>query len=405
MDPVTIHDLTTKFLETSQQYQVDYLIGQGAFGKVYKAHRKDNPSKFVAIKHMNSVREGMGIPQDAYREIKILKEISRFPHENIVTLERVFMNPHGAGHSPGLSLVYDYAEHDLGEIIRHHRKTNTRMEPRMIKSIIWQLLKGVQFLHENWIMHRDLKPQNILVTDSGDSPGTVKIADFGLARIFQDPLRSLVADGDVCTIWYRAPELLLGACHYTRAVDIWSIGCVFAELILTRAIFTGSEVKKKHAVQADQIKKIFRILGKPDLEKWPDMKHLMFYGEVAGWPADEYQFCLPQVLKIDRNSSACDLLLHILEYDPKQRWTAEQALQHRYFTEPPEPHQNVFVRQNGQVSKYPARMPAQEAPGPAGAPPAAGAPVAQQHANAKRPADPAAAAASSTSQKRPKFYA
>eukprot|EP00474_Spongospora_subterranea_P008933 CRZ09391.1 hypothetical protein [Spongospora subterranea] len=360
MDPVTISDLVIKFQETSQEFKTDYLIGQGAFGKVYKAHRKDNPTKFVAIKHMNSVREGMGIPQDAYREIKVLKEISRFPHENIVTLERVFMNPRGAGDAPGLSLVYDYAEHDLGEIIRHHRKSSMRMEIRMIKSIIWQLLKGVQFLHENWIMHRDLKPQNILVTDSGDQPGTVKIADFGLARLFQDPLRSLAADGDVCTIWYRAPELLLGAAHYTRAVDIWSIGCVFAELIIARAIFQGIEVKKKHAVQADQLKKIFRVLGKPTVEQWPDVVHLIFHNEIAAWPNSEFEFCLPQLLKIDRNSALCDVLLHLLEYDPKQRYTAEQALQHRWFSEAPEPHQNVFLRPNGQLYKYPARLPAQD---------------------------------------------
>jgi hypothetical protein len=131
-------------------------IGQGAFGVVHKAVEEKYPSKVVAIKRMKSVRQGMGIPQDAYREIKILKEISRFPHENIVKLERVYMSKDSNDHSAMLNLVYSYAEHDLAEIIRHHRSNSIRISQRMIKSIMWQLLQGLNFLHQNWIIHRDI---------------------------------------------------------------------------------------------------------------------------------------------------------------------------------------------------------------------------------------------------------
>lgn len=140
------------------QYRKGPLLGQGAFGIVNQAWDIDDQEKCVAIKHMKSIRETTGIPQDAYREIKLLKELNGFPPEktrNIVKLERVFMNRDSDG-SNALNLVYGYAEHDLAEIIRFHRSSNIPMDRRMIKSILFQLLNGLKFLHENWIMHRDM---------------------------------------------------------------------------------------------------------------------------------------------------------------------------------------------------------------------------------------------------------
>lgn len=116
----------------------------------------------------------------------------------------------------------------------------------MIRSIMHQMLSGIHYLHSNWIMHRDLKPANILVMGRGEQCGVVKIADFGLARIFQAPLKPLRET--VVTLWYRAPELLLGAKHYTRAVDMWAIGCIFAELISLRPLFLGIEEKDDKGV-------------------------------------------------------------------------------------------------------------------------------------------------------------
>lgn len=155
-------------------------------------------------------------------------------HENIVKLVNVHIN-HG---DMSLYLAFDYAEHDLYEIIRHHReKISCSINAYTVKSLLWQILNGLNYLHSNWIVHRDLKPSNILVMGEGEEQGVVKIGDFGLARIFQAPLRPLSENGVVVTIWYRAPELLLGSKHYTSAVDMWAVGCIFAELLTLKPLF------------------------------------------------------------------------------------------------------------------------------------------------------------------------
>jgi len=108
---------------------------------------------------------------------------------------------------------------------------------RVVKSIMWQILNGINYIHNNWVVHRDLKPSNILIMGKGPDYGRVKIADFGMARLFQQPLRALHYDGVVVTVWYRAPELLLGAKHYTKAIDMWAIGCIFGELLTSSPLF------------------------------------------------------------------------------------------------------------------------------------------------------------------------
>lgn len=154
----------------------------------------------------------------------------------------------------------------LQQIIHHNTSVlRSTIPPPIIKSLLYQLLNGVEYLHNQHILHRDLKPANILVT----SGGTVKIGDLGLARLVRNPLQPLsVGDKVVVTIWYRAPELLLGAKHYTTAVDNWAVGCIFAELLSLRPIFKGEEAKldakKNVPFQRDQAIKIFEILGTPD---------------------------------------------------------------------------------------------------------------------------------------------
>ncbi|GFH23202.1 protein kinase domain-containing protein, partial [Haematococcus lacustris] len=217
---------------------------------------------------------------------------------------------------------------------------------------MWQLLNGLNYLHQNWIMHRDLKPSNVLVMahdDSDpDSQGRVRVADFGLARIFQAPLRSLAENGIVVTIWcggqqhlarasswhggscrYRAPELLLGARHYTRAVDVWAAGCILAELCTLRPLFQGTELKPNNPFQSDQVDRIFKVLGHPDTATWPQLPHL------PHWANNNNNVRLP--------AEAWDLLARMLEYDPVARITAEEALAHPYFTHhAPAPTANVL---------------------------------------------------------------
>lgn len=287
---------------------------------------------FVAVKKFKSFKSGDGISPTAIREIKLLRELK---NRYIVDLVDVMLDEA----DKALYLVFDYAEHDLLEMIRwHHNRASQPMPMPTVKSLLWQILHGMNYLHKNWIIHRDLKPSNILVTGQDKPPnerGCVKIADFGLARLFQAPLRPLTdVDAVVVTIWYRAPELLLGAKHYTKAIDLWAIGCIFAELITSKPLFQGQEKERKgddrNPFQADQIDKIFRILGKPTLEQWPGAADLPNWTHAQTWQA--YPCVLHERIRgLPKGSAGYDLLSKLLEYDPNKRITAENALRHPFF--------------------------------------------------------------------------
>lgn len=328
--------------EWLQQYNLIGKIGEGTYGLVFLARTKApaNRGKSIAIKKFKQSKDGDGVSPTAIREIMLLREIS---HENVVKLVNVHIN-----HTDmSLYLAFDYAEFDLYEIIRHHRdKVNQIINPYTVKSLLWQLLNGLNYLHSNWIIHRDLKPSNILVMGEGEEHGVVKIADFGLARIYQAPLNFLSHNGVVVTIWYRAPELLLGAKHYTSAVDMWAVGCIFAELLTLKPLFQGAEAKStQNPFQFDQLDKIFKILGHPTPEKWPTLVSLPHWNSdsqhIQGRKYDTNG--LPNVVHLSPKSPAYDLLSKMLEYDPRKRITAAQALEHEYFRIEPQPGRNALV--------------------------------------------------------------
>ncbi|WVQ86170.1 serine/threonine-protein kinase SSN3 [Cryptococcus sp. DSM 104549] len=287
-----------------------------------------------AIKKFKPDKEGdvltyAGISQSGAREIMLNRELH---HRNLVALREVILE------DKSIYMVFEYAEHDFLQIIHHHSQTARAPIPSpTLRRLLHQLLCGVHFLHSNFVLHRDLKPANILVTASG----VVKIGDLGLARLWHKPLATgglFGGDKVVVTIWYRAPELILGAKHYTAAVDLWAIGCIYAELLSLRPIFKGDEAKmdgkKTLPFQRDQMGKICDVLGAVKPEQWPGIVHMPEYRTYQTTGPYQTNNPLPQWYQ-NRSSSAqgYDLLLKLFEWDPARRITARDALAHPWFQE------------------------------------------------------------------------
>lgn len=231
------------------------------------------------------------------------------------------------------------------------------MSPGMVKSLMWQLLNGINYLHQNWVIHRDLKPCNVLVMGQGKDVGRVRIADLGLARIFQAPLRPLCDNGLVVTIWYRAPEILLGSKHYTKAIDMWAMGCIFAEMMICQPLFQGNE-KKGAEFQSDQLSKIASWCGRLTPEIWPDCVKLPFWSKLQEQPFADNTLSRSNIeLQISKmyGQAALDLLNSMLQYNPATRISAKDALQDPYFSQTPQLTINVFDYEPEWETFYPHR--------------------------------------------------
>ncbi|TRY59169.1 hypothetical protein DNTS_032418 [Danionella cerebrum] len=377
-------------------------VGRGTYGHVYKAKRKDGKDeKEYALKQI----EGTGISMSACREIALLRELK---HPNVITLQKVFLS-----HSDRkVWLLFDYAEHDLWHIIKFHRASKANKKPMqlprgMVKSLLYQILDGIHYLHANW------KPANILVMGEGPERGRVKIAQFGF-----NPLADL--DPVVVTFWYRAPELLLGARHYTKAIedfmssfsfntanvfvklreenectgacvsssllvfllisekclnisivsrltffvlclliDIWAIGCIFAELLTSEPIFhcRQEDIKTSNPFHHDQLDRIFSVMGFPADKDWEDIRKMPEYPTLQKdfrrtTYANSSLIKYMEKHKVKPDSKVFLLLQKLLTMDPTKRITSEQALQDAYFLEDPLPTSDVFA---GCQIPYPKR--------------------------------------------------
>eukprot|EP01118_Nematostelium_gracile_P002168 TRINITY_DN123_c0_g1_i1.p1 TRINITY_DN123_c0_g1~~TRINITY_DN123_c0_g1_i1.p1 ORF type:complete len:294 (+),score=48.02 TRINITY_DN123_c0_g1_i1:43-924(+) len=276
-------------------------LGEGTYGKVYLAQDRET-RELVAMKKMILETEDEGIPSTAIREISLLKELS--DHANIVKLKEVLYMRNR------LYLIFEYLEHDL----KAYMDSVAVMDNRLVKSYLYQMIKGIAFCHSHRILHRDLKPQNLLI----DKKGKLKLADFGLSRAFGIPLRQYTHE--VVTLWYRAPEILLGQARYSTPVDIWSVGCIFAEMIHKLPLFPGDS-------EIDQIFRIFRVLGTPNDHIWPGVTSLPDYQPTFPQnPPQSFSKLFPQL-----ETSGRDLLEQMLQYEPSKRISAQQALEHPYF--------------------------------------------------------------------------
>ncbi|XP_051863589.1 cyclin-dependent kinase 2 [Drosophila sulfurigaster albostrigata] len=287
-----------KILDNFQQAEK---IGEGTYGIVYKACNNQT-GKDVALKKIRLEGESEGVPSTAIREISLLKNLR---HKNVVELHDVVISGNN------LYMIFEYLNMDLKKLMDKKKDVFT---PQLIKSYMYQIFDALNFCHTNRILHRDLKPQNLLV----DTEGNIKLADFGLARAFNVPMRAYTHE--VVTLWYRAPEILLGTKFYSTGVDIWSLGCIFAEMIMRRSLFPGDS-------EIDQLYRIFRTLSTPDESKWPGVTQLPdFKAKFPKWEASN----VPSAI---REHEAHELIMSMLCYDPNLRISAKNALLHAYFND------------------------------------------------------------------------
>ncbi|KAL6501994.1 Cell division control protein 2 A [Orobanche gracilis] len=285
------------------QYEKVEKIGEGTYGVVYKA-RDRVTNKTIALKKIRLEQEDEGVPSTAIREISLLKEMQ---HGNIVRLQDVVHS------EKRLYLVFEYLDLDL----KKHMDScpEFSQDPRLVKLFLCQILRGIAYCHSHRVLHRDLKPQNLLIDRRTNA---LKLADFGLARAFGIPVRTFTHE--VVTLWYRAPEILLGSRHYSTPVDVWSVGCIFAEMVNQQPLFPGDS-------EIDELFKIFRIMGTPTEHTWPGVTSLPdFKTSFPKWPPKELATLVPTL-----NSDGLDLLCKMLCLDPSKRITARGALQHDYF--------------------------------------------------------------------------
>ncbi|KAK4569687.1 negative regulator of the PHO system [Recurvomyces mirabilis] len=286
-------------------------LGEGTYATVFKG-RNGQTGAFVALKEIHLDSEE-GTPSTAIREISLMKELK---HTNIVSLYDVIHTENK------LMLVFEYMDKDLKKYMDSYQSPTNPSAPRgaldpdVIKSFMYQLLLGTAFCHENRVLHRDLKPQNLLTNTSGQ----LKLADFGLARAFGIPVNTF--SNEVVTLWYRAPDVLLGSRTYNTSIDIWSAGCIMAEMYTGRPLFPGT-------TNEDQLLKIFRLMGTPSERSWPGITSFPEYKTT--WPVyatQELRAILPQV-----DALGIQLLNSMLQVRPEMRCSAQQALAHPWFAD------------------------------------------------------------------------
>lgn len=258
-------------------------------------------------------------------------------HENIVRLHDVIHTENK------LMLVFEHMDKDLKKYM-DSRGDRGMLDPVTIKSFMYQLLLGIAFCHDNRVLHRDLKPQNLLI----NAKGQLKLADFGLARAFGIPVNTF--SNEVVTLWYRAPDVLLGSRTYNTSIDIWSAGCIMAEMYTGRPLFPGT-------TNEDQLQKIFRLMGTPSERSWPGISQFPEYkSNFTVYHTQDLHNILPQIDPV-----GLALLGSMLQLRPEMRVSAQQALQHPWFADLAHMRQQQQAAQMHQQQQMGSMVPPQRA--------------------------------------------
>jgi cyclin-dependent kinase len=294
-----------------ENYKRTEILGQGAYGKVYKGQDL-RTGQIVALKKALASTEEEGIPPTSLREISILKSISEC--EFIVKLLDIVNTKTKSGKGI-LYIVFQYLDFDLKAFMVSTKGKGNGLSNKISKEFCFQLLIGIKYCHKKGIMHRDLKPQNLLI----ENGSKLKIADFGLSRNFSIPIGKFTHE--VVTLWYRSPEILLGAKCYSTPIDLWSIGCILAEMLSGRPCFCGES-------EFEQLLGIFRILGTPDTKNWPCISEFRDWHDFPKWFPEKLEKVFPNL-----EPDAINILKSFLRLDPMKRITANRAIDLPFFDE------------------------------------------------------------------------
>jgi serine/threonine protein kinase len=288
---------------------------------VYMA-RDRRTEEFVALKRVRTDsghEKRTGFPVTSIREIKILQNLD---HQNIISLREVVRSKQVGF----VFLVFEYFEHDLASLVDHGDYAAFSISE--IKCILKQIVSAIKYAHSHFVIHRDIKLSNILLNNHGQ----IVLCDWGLARLFANPLQQHTSK--VVTLWYRAPELLFGSKVYHTAVDMWAIGCIFAELLKHKPLFPGKN-------EMHQIQLIYELLGAPNHHIWPNYGRLPnvangTFKEIES-RKEQYKWNQIDALFANFGANCLELMKQLLAYDPSKRITASRAELHPFFKEDPVP--------------------------------------------------------------------
>jgi len=310
------------------RFEILQKLGKGAYGIVWKVEDKES-HEILALKKIFGAFQNATDAQRTFREIIFLQELA--DHENIITLLDVMK----ADNDKDIYLLFEYMETDLHAVIRANI-----LEDIHKRFIIYQLLKAIKYMHSGQVIHRDMKPSNLLL----NSECLVKVADFGLARSIEfkekETARHPVLTDYVATRWYRAPEILLGSTDYTKGVDLWSVGCILGELLGGKPMFPGTSTM-------NQLDRIIEITGRPSAEDIEAINSPFAATMLESLPETQPRSLASMFPNAPED--ALDILSKLLQFNPNKRINADEALEHPYLEQFHNPEEEIACEQPIQI--------------------------------------------------------